>query len=155
MDTTPPGDDTPAERFGALVRRLAEEAGYDLTPRAGGRKQLAIDTGMSTSAIGRMLDGQTLPTPSVYESIAKVLGVDVRTLLVEGGVISSDSWPEGAYWAVRSVTEQPQLSPEAAVAAWGITDPRIRQMLLNNIEQAIRLQHETDTGLGTASSGRP
>ncbi|MFD4315077.1 helix-turn-helix domain-containing protein [Streptomyces sp. NPDC058548] len=152
MDTTPPGE-SPAGRFGALVTRLAEAAGYDTKPRAGGRQQLARDTGMSTSAVGRMLDGQTLPMPSVYESIAKAVQVDVRTLLVEGGVISSDSWPEDGFPDVRSVTDQSQaLSPEAAVDAWGITNPSIRQMLLGNIEQAIRLQRESE--LGTASSRR-
>ncbi|MFF4388507.1 helix-turn-helix domain-containing protein [Streptomyces sp. NPDC001552] len=124
---------------------MAIEAGYDLTPNAGGKAQLARDIGMSASAVGRMIDGKTLPMPHQFESIARVLGADVRTLLVSGGVISSHTWPKDVKPDVLSATTQSQpLSPEAAADMWGITEPNIRGMLVGNIEQAIRLQNEAD-----------
>ena len=150
MDTS----ENAAERFGALVRQLALDAGYDLTPRAGGRSDLARDTGMSVSAVGRMADGKTLPMPAQFEKIARALGTDVHNLLVAAGVISATDWPKDANPDVRSVTSQSPLSPEAAADSWGITDPMIRRMLINNIEQAIRLQREA-TEQTTASTGVP
>ncbi|MFF4292200.1 helix-turn-helix domain-containing protein [Streptomyces vinaceus] len=139
------GGNDAAARFGALVRQLAIEAKYDLTPNAGGKAQLARDTGMSASSVGRMLDGKTLPLPHQFETIARVLKADVRTLLVSSGVISSQSWPKSAIPDVLSATTQSQpLSPEAAADMWGITEPNIRAMLIGNIQQAIRLQNEAD-----------
>lgn len=149
METT---QETVAQRFGALVRRLAPPAGYDLTPGAGGRSQLAKKVGMSPSAIGRMLDGKTLPMPNQYEALAKALDVDVRELLVESTVLSESAWPKEGAADVRSATSQTQpLSPEAAADAWGIKDPMIRRMLISNIEQAIRLQREAESD--AASTG--
>ncbi|WP_405759545.1 helix-turn-helix domain-containing protein [Streptomyces sp. NBC_01420] len=163
MDThnqTPEGGARPmAERFGALIRQLAGEAGYDMTPGAGGQLALSRATGMSTSAVGRMINGITLPRPDQFEKIARALGTDVRNLLVAAEVISSEAWPEGSIPDVRSSTSQASLSgltPEAAADAWRITSPVIRSMLLNNIEQAIRLQREQDHGEHkAATSGAP
>jgi transcriptional regulator with XRE-family HTH domain len=161
MDTQPtpaPGEPpgrTTAKEFGALVRRLAESAGYDLTPGRGGRIALARDTGMSESAVGRMLSGLTLPMPSQFENIARALNADVRHLLVAAGVISHESWPEGTTPDVRSSTTQSPQSPEAYADAWGITDPVIRQTLVSNIELAIRLQRAQDTEHSAARSKAP
>jgi len=100
---------------------------------------------MSQSAVSRMLDGKTLPMPHQYEAIASALNVDVRNLLLSAGVISAHSWPEASNLDVPSVTTRSQpLSPEEAADAWGITDPSIRSMLINTIEQAISLQHRAD-----------
>lgn len=135
-------------RFGVLVAELAVTAGYDLTPGGTGRAALARDTGMSLSAVGRMLTGKTLPLPSQYESIASAVRTDVRRLLVEGNVISPDCWPEHDNGALPS---QPHpLTPESAVESWGIKEPLIRSMLLSQIETAIRLQQHQD---GLASAG--
>lgn len=151
MDT-PPG--TAATRFGALVTRLATRASYDVTPGAGGRAALARAVGMSPAAVGRMLDGKTLPMPNQFEAIAKVLGTDVRDLLVEAEVISRSAWPNDGGSHVRSATERSQPpSPEAALDAWGLTDPMIRRMLHSQINEAIRLQQEADRD--TASTGGP
>ncbi|WP_019548514.1 helix-turn-helix domain-containing protein [Streptomyces sulphureus] len=142
METTQLDDaESTAKRFGELITRLAIEAGYNLDSGGGGRSALARDTGMSASAIGRMLSGRSLPMPSQLESIARAVRTDVRTLLVTAGVISEHSWPHATKPDVLSVTQQsPSLSPEAAADAWGITNPGIRSMLLASIEQAIRLQ---------------
>lgn len=139
MDTT----QTPAERFGALVRELAPRAGYDLTPNTGGRTALARDAGMSKSAVGRMIDGKTLPMPHQFESIARALCTDVRNLLVAAEVISATSWPKDANPDVLSATSPSPLSPEEAADAWGITEPMIRRLLLTHIREAIRLQRES------------
>lgn len=139
MDTTP----TPAERFGALVQELAPRAGYDLTPNAGGRAALARDTGMSTSAVGRMIAGKTLPMPAQFEAIARALNADVRSLLVAAEVISATAWPKTTDPDVLSVTRSSPLSPEEAADAWGITDPMVRRFLLSTIREAMRLQRET------------
>lgn len=131
-----------AARFGALVTELATRAGYDLTSGSGGRTALAKDIGMSASAVGRMLDGKTLPMPSQYERIARAVNEPVRNLLVQGGVISAEAWPKTDSTDVRSGISQSQLTPEAAADAWNIHDPMIRSMLVSNIHQAIRLQRE-------------
>lgn len=132
-------------RFGALVTELAIDAGYDLTSGAGGRAALARDTGMSPSAIGRTLDGKTLPMPQQLEALARAVHTDVRTLLVTAGVISSQSWPKDANTHVLSANSHQQpLSPEAAADMWGITEPGIRSMLISSVQQAIRLQNEAD-----------
>jgi len=144
MDTL--SGESVAARFGRLVSDLAIQAGYDLRPGAGGRAALvnAIPA-MSQSAVSRMLDGKTLPMPHQYEAIASALNVDVRNLLLSAGVISAHSWPEASNLDVPSVTTRSQpLSPEEAADAWGITDPSIRSMLINTIEQAISLQHRAD-----------
>lgn len=143
-----------AQRFGALVCELAPRAGYDLTTGAGGRAALARDVGMSPSAVGRMVNGETLPMPSQFEKIARALHTDVRHLMVAAGVISSTDWAESSIPDVRSATVQSPLSPQEAADAWGITDPMIRRMLINSIEQAIHLQREA-TEHTTASGGRP
>jgi transcriptional regulator with XRE-family HTH domain len=149
--------DTPnerAKRFGDLVRQLAPAAGYDLTTGAGGRAALARDVGMSPSAVGRMVNGETLPMPGQFEKIARALNTDVRNLMVAAGVISSTDWAESKIPDVRSATVQSPPSPEEAADAWGITDPMIRRMLISNIEQAIRLQREA-TEHTAASGGMP
>ncbi|MEV4613266.1 helix-turn-helix transcriptional regulator [Kitasatospora sp. NPDC049258] len=126
-----------ARRFGAAVYTAAERAGYDLRPGAGGRKALADDVGMSASAVGRMLRGETLPHPAQFERIADAVRIELRDLLVRGGVISAYS---ANNLPVR-VRSHP-ISPEEAADAWGITDPVIRRFLLATIAQAINLQQE-------------
>lgn len=145
-----PGQTTEASatEFGALLTRLAKRAGYDIETGAGGRKKLAAIMGMSVSAIGRNLDGVSLPRPSQYAPWARALDVPVRTLLVQGGLISAEDWPENAVGAVPSVTP----SPGAIADALGIHDPMIRGMLTGGIEQAQRLQREAD-GQATAAAG--
>lgn len=130
-----------ARRFGALIAELASKAGYDLTSGQGGRTALARDTGMSASAVGRMIVGKTLPMPHQFESLARAVHADVRTLLVTAGVISGESWPVSSDPHVLSPEAQP-LSPEHAADEWGITDPAIRSMLVSTVRNAIRLQNE-------------
>lgn len=146
--------DTPASeaarRFARFLMEAATQAGYDVTSGAGGRKRLAEASGMSPSAISRTLDGKTLPRPAQMEALAKVVHVDVQTMLVRGGVISGESWNERKEPHVRSA----DLTPEDAADIWGITNPVIRKMLVSAIDQAIRLQRESETeGDAAASRG--
>ncbi|MFD3978366.1 multiprotein-bridging factor 1 family protein [Streptomyces griseus] len=139
------GPERIAARFGALVTKLAIEAGYDLTPRGGGRAALAQKIGMSPSAVGRMLIGDTLPRPDQFESIAAAVNGDVTNLLIAGGVLSANNSHNQGNSDVRSATSQSlSLSPEAAADRWGITDPILRSMLISNIRQAIDLQAQAD-----------
>ncbi|MEU5498447.1 helix-turn-helix domain-containing protein [Streptomyces griseofuscus] len=146
--------DQVARRFGALVTEYAQRAGYDVRPGGGGRAALARDLGMSQSAVGRFLDGKSLPHPQKFASIAQILSIDVRNLLVEAGVISANAWPEGATPDVLSVTPQSQpLTPEAAMDAWGIRDAMIRSMLLSQIHTARQLQARQAGEDGDSSEG--
>ncbi|GGV30437.1 hypothetical protein GCM10010495_53480 [Kitasatospora herbaricolor] len=129
---------TPAQRFGAVVHEAAQRAGYDLTPGTGGRLALARDTGMSASAVGRMLRGETLPRPSQFQRIAQVVHLDLRELLVRGGIVSEDS-ANDLDRGVRS-----PITPEEALDAWGIRHPMIRKFLLATIAQAFALQRESE-----------
>ncbi|MGJ5831356.1 helix-turn-helix transcriptional regulator [Streptomyces ossamyceticus] len=73
--------------FSEYVTKAARDAGYEIdAPRGGGRKALAEATGMSQSAVGRMLSGAT--TPSVYSlrSLASVLAVPFEEMLDRSGV---------------------------------------------------------------------
>jgi transcriptional regulator with XRE-family HTH domain len=130
---------TPAQRFGAVVHEAAVRAGYDLRTGSGGRVALARDTGMSASAVGRMLRGETLPRPSQFERIARAVRFDLHDLLVRGGVISEDSGNDLSE-RVRSHT----ITPEEAADAWGITNPMVRKILLADIAQAISLQRDCE-----------
>ncbi|MFC9604627.1 XRE family transcriptional regulator [Streptomyces niveus] len=139
-----------ARRFGAFLTRAAKQAGYDVTSGAGGRVALAEASGMSPSAIGRTVDGKTLPRPTQLAPLAKAVGLDVRTLLVEAGVIPAELWSDDQKPPVRSIT----LTPEDAADHWGITDPMVRRMLLSSVQEAIRLQQEVNNDQrGTAAGG--
>jgi transcriptional regulator with XRE-family HTH domain len=143
---TPP---TPAERFGAWFRAQAERCGYDLSPRGGGRAALAAATGMSASSIGRTIEGKTLPMPSQFEVIANLFDVPVRDVLVEAGIISAESWTESPGDPVRS-----QSFPlEQQLEQLGVTDPKLRAMLLANVEQAIHLSSQERTERGGTAHG--
>jgi len=128
---------TPAQRFGQVVHEAARRAGYDLTPGSGGRLALARDTGMSASAVGRMLRGETLPRPSQFQRIAQAVDLDLPDLLVRGGVISEESANDLSQ-GVRS-----PITAEGALDAWGITHPVIRRFLLATIAQAVAMQRES------------
>lgn len=131
-----------ARRFGALVERLAIQAGYDMTRGGSGRARLAEDTGMSISAIGRMIRGETLPEPATYQHIAAAVRVSTRTLLIEAGLLPDEDDRNGLNPPVRSVTHP--LTPEAVADMYDITNAVVRETLIANINQAVRLQRDID-----------
>src|ERR1044072_2007252 len=88
-ETGPTSQVSRARRFAEYIRPVAVAAGYDIdSPRGGGKKALAEDTGMSASSVGRMLAGQTLPEPVHLERLAEALGISLMDLLVRSGVVS-------------------------------------------------------------------
>jgi len=126
-ETEPATQPTRAQRFAEYIRPAVVAAGYDIdSPRGGGKKALAEDTGMSPSSVGRMLAGQTLPEPTHLERLAEVLGVSLMELLVRSGVVS-----EKAGRAVSPPTVAPPvrpMTPEEAARALGIRSPDRIQM---------------------------
>lgn len=73
--------------FFEYVRKAAREAGFDIdSPRGGGKKRLAEATGMSQSAVGRMLSGATTPSVHSLRSLASVLAVPFEEMLDRSGV---------------------------------------------------------------------
>jgi hypothetical protein len=155
MEHTPTGPgNAAAQRFGALITRLAHEAGYDVSPGSGGRSALARDANMSASSVGRMLDGKTLPAPNQLEGLARTVHADVRTLLVTAGVISDGAWPKGANPDVLSGSApSTPPSPEVVADMWGLTEPGIREMFLGSAQHAIRLQNQADARRADAERG--
>jgi transcriptional regulator with XRE-family HTH domain len=144
-----PHERTKAQRFGDLITEAATRAGYDLSPRGGGRVRLAAATGMDPSNIGRMLSGKTLPSARFWEPIADAVGLDLQQLLDESGIFSDRSLSETDSSRVRS---GPITLPEAADAL-GITDPAYREMFYGTVERIQRAQEaEREGGGGQASA---
>ncbi|MFJ8006172.1 helix-turn-helix domain-containing protein [Streptomyces fagopyri] len=136
--------------FGAYLTRKATAAGFDVEPRRGGRAELARLLDTKPTTISRTLDGETLPLPQQITKWAKALGVDPREMLVESGVLPSEQAPEPT---IREVASS-KITPDEAVDAWGVSDPKIRSMLLHFIVYALRLQQETDAADGRGAVAR-
>lgn len=132
-DATP----TRARRFRAVVVPAAERAGYT---GHGAKARFARDTGMTESSVTRLWQGTGLPDARFYEAIAAATGLEVRTLLVEGGVLS----PE----ALQSLSETDRsqvgsgLTVEEAADRLGIKDEVGRQLFYATYERLMRLQDE-------------
>jgi hypothetical protein len=141
-----------AQGVGEYFTRAAVAAGYDVRPRAGGRKRLADDLVLSLTTVTRTLDGETMPLPSQLIKWARVLELDYQTMLVESGLLPPESAPAAR---IREVPSAP-LAPEQALDAWGVTDPQIRELLLSNIQTGLAMQQKIDdqaAGRGTAARG--
>jgi transcriptional regulator with XRE-family HTH domain len=106
------------ERFADLVRHHAIKAGYVLSgPRSGGKKQLADDTGLSPSTIGRLLNGRVLPDVYSFQPLADAIDVPVEYLLEAAGIVSP-----GALTGDKPLSVGP-LTVKQAAARLGITKP--------------------------------
>lgn len=138
-----------AQRVGDYLTDRATKAGFDVRRRAGGRAQLASLIGVSITTVSRTLEGKTLPLPSQLTAWASVLGIDHEEMLIESGLL-----PKRPSQSTAKEVPSAALTPDAAMDAWGITDPKIRTMLNGNIQQAIQLQHEIDAaGRGATARG--
>lgn len=110
------------------IREAVGRAGYDIdSPRGGGKKALAKATGMSASSVGRMLAGQTIPSPPQLEKLADAVGVPLIDLLVLSGVVSERAKGNvGEHPGSGSAAPAPLTIEEAALAL-GIRSPdRVR-----------------------------
>lgn len=141
MPTTETGAaarETRAQRFAEFIRPAVVAAGYDIdSPRGGGKKELALATGISQSSIGRMLSGETMPDPLSLEKLAGVLHLPLTELLVRSGVVTDRQ---------RLGPAQPPLRPasltvEKAAEELGIRTPdRIR--IFKAMVETLRAQEE-------------
>ncbi|MGW1939019.1 helix-turn-helix domain-containing protein [Streptomyces goshikiensis] len=144
------GEETVRQRFGRIVAEAAQRTGrYE---GRGGQVLLAQETGMSPSAVGRMLRGETLPDPRQFEAIAKAVGLNVRDLLVEAEIVSPESLATPSQAAAPGVGSD-SITLDEAANALGIVDPVAREMLAATVERLRRIQdaeRESDDG-GTAA----
>lgn len=140
-------------RFGRLVSEAAQRAGYDLN-RRGTKADLAREMGMTETAVGRMLSGQTLPDPWAYERIAKAVGLELRDLLIESGIASPESLSTPSQTGVTGVGSD-SITLDEAANALGLSDPLAREMLRAAVERQQRFQDERDAddGGGAAAQG--
>lgn len=138
-------DETVRKRFGRLVADAARRTGrYDIdSPRGGGKSALARETGLSESAIGRMLRGETLPDPRHFAAIANAVGLDVGRLLVEAEILPREYRPTPIETGASGVGSR-SITPTEAADALGIFDPIAREMLFGTIERLRRLQDVDD-----------
>ncbi|MFJ6566280.1 hypothetical protein ACIQNU_02580 [Streptomyces sp. NPDC091292] len=131
------GTPTRAQRFAAIVVPAAERAGYT---GFGAKARFARDTGMTDSSVTRMWQGVALPDARFYRAISDAAGVNLGTLLVEGGVLSPESLQS------LSETDRSQvgsaLTPEEAADRLGIRDDVGRQMFFATIERLKRLEDD-------------
>lgn len=142
-DATP----TRAQRFRDIVVPAAEQAGYT---GHGAKARFARDTGMPDSSVTRLWQGNALPDARFYSAIADKTGLNLGTLLVEGGVLSHE--------ALQSLSETDRsrvvssLTVEEAADRLGIRDEVGRQMFYATYERLKRLEEDasdrTDTGHG-------
>lgn len=142
--------ETLAERYGAWLATAMRNAGLDIDrQRGGGRKALADTLGVSASTVGRWLNGETVPSPELFESIADALGVPVRDMLVETGIISAKALTKNHRTEVASAP----ITPTQAADALGITDPAERAEFIQMLEaRARRHLRATDSDGGTGGA---
>lgn len=132
-DATP----TRAQRFADIVVPAAEHAGYT---GHGAKARFARDTGMTESSVGRMWQGIAVPDARFYSAISAAIGVDLGTLLVEGGVLSPESLQSLSGTDRTRVGSS--LTPEEAADRLGIQDEVGRQLFYATIERLKRLEDE-------------
>jgi transcriptional regulator with XRE-family HTH domain len=142
------GTPTRARQFAAIVVPAAERAGYT---GHGAKAQFARDTGMVESGVTRMWQGKSLPEARFYPAIAEAVHLDLRTLLVEGGVLTPESLQS------LSETDRSQvgssLTPEEAADRLGIRDEVGRQLLYATIERLKRLEDDAPDRVTTDDGG--
>lgn len=132
-DATP----TRAQRFRDIVVPAAERAGYT---GHGRNARFARDTGMTESSVTRLWQGKAIPDPRFYDAISTVTGVDLGTLLVEGGVLSPQSL-QSLSGSDRSRVGS-VLTPEEAADQLGIADEVGRELFYAAIERLKRRRGE-------------
>jgi len=129
--------------FANYIASAARAAGYDIdTPRSGGRTALAQDAGISLSTISRLLSGERAPDPSTFEGLARALRVPLTELLIQSGIVSSESLHESPRIAVRS---RP-ITPSEAADDLGITDPVNRELFLAMVDRLKRQERAQEAG---------
>jgi len=139
---------TRAQRFRDIVVPAAERAGYT---GHGAKARFSRDTGMPDSSVTRLWQGKALPEARFYSAIAEATGLNLGTLLVEGGVLSHE--------ALRSLSETDRsqvgsgLTVEDAADRLGIKDDVGRQIFYATYERLKRLERDTAVDRPTDHGG--
>ncbi|NUP24149.1 MAG: helix-turn-helix transcriptional regulator [Streptomyces sp.] len=141
---------TLAERYGAWLATAMRNAGLDIDrQRGGGRTQLANALNVSQSTVARWLDGKVVPSPELFEAIADAVGVPVRDMLVETGIISAKALTKND----RSEVASSPITPTQAADALGVTDPAERAEIIQILEARARHHlRATDSDGGTGGA---
>lgn len=150
MTTDDSATPTRAQRFGAHVAAAARAAGYDIdSPRGGGKKALAEAAGMSHASVSRMLAGQTIPDPSFFEPLARVLHVPIGELLVISGLVSRETLlPEAGMHPPR---KPKAVSPRDVAEDLGIKDPAKIEVFETMVRALLSQDADEPTGHGRES----
>lgn len=126
-----------AQRFRDIVVPAAERAGYT---GYGNKARFARDTGMTESSVNRLWQGTAVPDGRFYDAISEVTGIDLGTLLVEGGVLTPkilQSLSETDRSQVGS-----ELTLEEAADRLRIYDPVSREMFYASVERFQRQEED-------------
>lgn len=131
--------DTPtrARRFADIVVPAAERAGYT---GHGAKARFSRDTGMPDSSVTRLWQGTALPDARFYGPISDVTGIDLATLLVEGGVVSPEYLQSLSETGRSRVVSR--LTPEEAAEGLGIRDDVGREIFFGTVERLKRLEDQ-------------
>lgn len=140
MPATSPDPDP--RRLSAYLRQAARARGYDIdTPRSGATKKLAANSGLPTSTISRVLNGELIPQITTFQALADTLHLSVIDLLVEAQLIN----PSNETGTTTPTAPVPSIrTPEDAAQALGI-HPDDRPLFVQLVQ---RLTH-TRTGGAT------
>jgi transcriptional regulator with XRE-family HTH domain len=142
MERTPPprpANDrhNQAREFAAWLRDRMTSRGYDLSPRGGGRRRLAEQTGLGTTTISRILNGDAHnPDPDSLRRIAETLSLPFGETLIRAGVLT----PEELGVAQSTPIDRPSITPEQAADDLGIVDPVAVRLFVAQVEAARQLQ---------------
>lgn len=132
-------DDTRAQSaagFAVWLRDQLTAAGYNLSPRGGGQRNFAQDSGITTSTVSRMLSGEGSTDTRTLERVAATLRKPLAEVMVRAGVLTTQDLQEVAH---RDPT-RPPMTPDDAADELGITDPHARRVFIATIE-ALRTPH--------------
>ncbi|MCY0943574.1 helix-turn-helix domain-containing protein [Streptomyces antarcticus] len=130
------------ERFAEYIRQAVREAGYDIdSPRGGGKTRLARDTGMSTSSVGRMLAGKSMPDPAFMERLASALRMPLREMLFRSGLVTDPNALAPARPASPGEGGEPLTSADAA-RRLGIRSPARVAMFEGLVAHLVREERE-------------
>lgn len=128
------------DRFANWVETLMRERGYLIDGlRGGGRTRLAQDAGVHRAAVTRLLQRRSIPDLDTMRSLAPVLGVSLREMLIVSGRVAEEdlplvSEPTGDEPAPASGTAQPshpprRITPEEAARLLGVPPSHHRQFI--------------------------
>lgn len=135
--------DTPkrARRFADIVVPAAERAGYT---GHGAKARFSRDTGMPDSSVTRLWQGSALPDARFYGPISDVTGLDLATLLVEGGILPPEYLQSLSETGPSQVVSR--LTPEEAADRLGIRDDVGREIFFGTVERLKRLEDQDAEG---------